>query len=164
MILSILLVVSFTGITIWRTRQVPDSMSAMVYAWKGSWRWLWSVWLWAVALSLAPALIEAMPYGLQFVAFLTIACLAFTGAMPLFMEEQQTAHNILGVLSGVLSQLCVLVISPSCLLLWVLFAVLFVWHTKGHNESWSSWRCGTFASEVTCFATLVLSLFATFLE
>jgi len=55
-ILSILMVVSFTGIAIWKMNGLPESISAMVYALPdGGWRWLWSAWLALVSiLTFAP--------------------------------------------------------------------------------------------------------------
>lgn len=37
LIISIILVVLFVGATIYRTKQIPESISAMVYAYKGGW-------------------------------------------------------------------------------------------------------------------------------
>ena len=46
LLISISLVVLYVGTTIWIKKELPDSISAMVYDLpEGGWRWLWTVWL-----------------------------------------------------------------------------------------------------------------------
>lgn len=115
LIISAALAVLFVGATIMRTKKIPESISAMVYSLPKSSRWIWIVWMWAVSLTLAPSLIEKC--GL--VGFLTIGCLIFCGAMPLVKDEPNKMHNVFGIAAGILSQVCVAIINPWWLLLWI---------------------------------------------
>lgn len=144
-LVAVLLAVLYVGIAIWVTKEIPESVSAMVYVLPdGGWRWLWTLWMWAVAFLLAPAMIESIGYDLQFIAFLTVANLEFCGALPLFMEEHHKAHNILGTLAGVMSQICVCLICPWWLFLWFAFATV---RTKA-----------VFFAELICFVTMTGAL------
>ena len=145
-IVSLLLAVLFTGIAIWKLRELPESFSAMVYVFQ--WPWLWTLWLWAVVLLLTPMMIESVGDDWQFVAFLSTASLLFCGTMPLFIKEQRMAHYIFAVVGGVLSQVCVALISPWWLLAWTLYVPLTagIWRSTSDKS--------TFLAEVLCAAAL----------
>ena len=126
LLLSLLVAVLYVGIATIKARELPASVSALVYNLpKGGWRWLWTIWLWTVTMLLTPSLIESMPDGLQVVAFLTLMCLLFVGAMPLGMDASNNTHYILGIAGGVLSQVCVLLLNPWWLLVWSGWLCLF---------------------------------------
>lgn len=159
LIISILLVVLNVGITIWRKRELPKSISAMVYDLpEGQSRWLWTIWLWAVSLLMAPSLIEALPTTWQFVGFLTIACLVFCAAVPIFEKENKTIHNILGVAACVLSQICVGLICPWWLLLWLLMVAVCV-HALIAKEypRWLQGK-GIFIAEAVCWMSTMAAI------
>jgi len=153
-IASIVLAVLFVGTATALKKQIPESVSAMVYAFP--FKWLWTIWLWAVTILITPSLLDAMPEDWKFLGFLTIGCLMFVGAMPLIPTESNKAHNILGVTAGILSQLCVLLINPQWLWLWAVWAVVFV--IKTLDKSLDEWRWSVFLSECVCYITLVCIL------
>ena len=157
--ISILLVVLYVGAAIWKENEIPASVSAMVWILpKGNWRWLWTVWLWAVALTVTPPLIEVMPDYIRSIGFLFGALLLFTGAFPLFDTEHVAYHNILGVVSGIISQICVVFVSPWWLLLWSLMFVLVVGSMAAFNDKEEMPQMltgkGVFISEAICWMTL----------
>lgn len=157
---SVLLAVLFTGIAIRKGRGLPESVSAMVYTLPvGGYRWLWTVWLWLVAMCLAPKLMETLPEELGFVGFMMLVCLIFVGAMPLFDKENGKWHNILGISAGILSQLCVLIICPWWLLSWLLMAVIVTdaWFVHPRIPRWYDNK-GVFIAEAICTISLYGSL------
>ena len=146
-----------------RERRVPVSISAMVYLLpKGGWRWLWTLWLWVVALTLAPPLMEAMLDSWRFIAALMLATLAFTAAMPLFDQENKKRHYCFAIASGFLSQLCVLILNPWWLLSWLPMLALVISSFAAHNDEdgipkvWNG--KGVFLSEVACVLLLYAAL------
>lgn len=156
LILSILLAASFVGVAIWRKRKLPVSISSLVYLFEGNYRMIWTVWMWAVALLTAPALIDAMPEDFKFVGFLTIASLVFTGAMPLFMEDNKKMHFFFAYTAGILSQLCVVMICPWWLGVWMVFAFLM---GSIYVQPWGDIakiveHKGAFIAEMCCAASL----------
>lgn len=163
-LLSILLVVLYVGIAIWRKRELPVSVSAMVYDLKGGWRWLWSVWLWAVTICLAPALLSAMESSpLTVLGFATLVSLMFTGMFPLFDESHIRWHNALGILGGILSQVCVYIICPWFLLLWLVMIILIAGAFCAFSDNEGGYRFidgkGVFIAEAICWLTLTGALF-----
>lgn len=134
-IISVLLTALGIGAATWKLGELPESISALVYVLprQGGWRWLWSGWLWAVSLTVGIPLLTAMECSaFQFVGFLTVVCLLFCGGMPLVEHERNTAHNALGIAAGILSQLCVVILNPWWLLLWLLWlaAIMAVVHAE----------------------------------
>ena len=125
-ILSILLVVSFTGITIWIRKELPESISAMVYDLPdGGWRWLWSVWLALVSvLTFAPVIgILDDTRGLGFMGFVPMVLLGFVAVWPLFDKEHLKWHYILSYIAGIWSQVDVWLMCPWWLFVWLALIV-----------------------------------------
>ena len=159
LIISFLLVALYVGAAIWKERKLPDSVSALVWVLpKGSWRWLWTVWMWAVTFTLPPPLIETMPDDLRALGFLFGALMLFTGAFPLFDSDHVAYHNILGITAGILSQVCVVFLCPWWLLLWSVMFVLIVGSMAAFNDKEEVPKIlagkGVFLSEVICWVTL----------
>lgn len=160
LIISILLVVSYIGTTIWVKRELPESVSAMVYDLPKAGQWLWIVWLWASTYTLTPALFEVVPEEWGVLAHAFATSVLFVGAMPLVKNESNKAHNALGILAGIFSQLCVLIIDAQWLVTWMLFPFLlgsiFVqpqgWLAKAVD------RKGVFIAEAICYIALTGSL------
>lgn len=127
LIFSVLLVVSYVGITILKERKLPDSISAMVWVLPdGGWRWLWSIWLVAVSvLTFAPATEILDARGLGIFGFLPMVCLGFVAVWPLFDSEHVKWHYVLAVIGGIASQLTVALLNPWWLFSWLLMAVTF---------------------------------------
>ena len=164
LILSLLLVTLYVGVATWRLGALPDSISSMVYVLpEGGWRGLWTVWLWAVALLTCIPAIEALSTkSLEVFGFFTMACLAFTGAMPLFLKDQIRTHYALAIAAGILSQVCVLFICPWFLALWLLLVwCLLDGIAAGDSPRWYDHKA-VFISEAICYASLYGSLISNF--
>ena len=164
LILSLFLVTLYVGVTTWKLGALPDSISSMVYVLpEGGWRWLWTAWLWVVALLTCIPTIEALSVKqLEVFGFFTLLGLGFTGAMPLFLKEMIRTHYILSIAAGIFSQVCVLIICPWFLSLWL----LIVWFlldslTAGDSPRWYDHKA-VFISEAICYASLYGSLISNF--
>ena len=158
--ISILLVVLYVGAAIRKKCDLPDSISGMVYVLpKGGWRWLWTIWIWIVGFILAPCLIGALDESFRFLGFVTIVMLIFCGAMPLFDKDNNALHNFFGVSACVLSQVCVTIICPWCLLFWTILIGVCVYDYFARNyPKWLRGK-GVFIAETICFMALVCALF-----
>lgn len=47
LVISMVLVALYVGATIYHTKKMPESVSAMVYAFP--FKWLWTIWLWSLS-------------------------------------------------------------------------------------------------------------------
>lgn len=155
--ISILLVALYVGAATWKERELPESISAMVYLLpEGGWRWLWSIWLWAVAfLTLIPAISILDLRGTAYAGFITLACLVFVGAWPLFNKDTEKEHYIGGSAAGIMSQVCVLLINPWMLALWLLLAGMDI---SSRYKKWlPSWleNRGILLAEGMCYVALI---------
>lgn len=168
-IIAILLMVLYIGITIWKKKELPKSISHMVYDLpKGGWRWLWTIWLWSVVICAAPSLIEALSgSSFQFVGFLTIASLIFIGAMPLFDTDHLKWHNTLAIAGGIGSQICTILICPWWMLLWIIMIVFMGGAFCAFNDNKGCYRFidgkGIFITEILCSATVIAAIITHFL-
>jgi hypothetical protein len=175
---SILLAVLYVGAAIWRrwrdadastsfserlNTALPDSISALVYELPRPWQWLWIVWIWSVSLLACIPLIEVMSGGLEGLAFLTLASLFFCGAMPLVKDEKNVAHYIFGASAGVLSQVCVAILTPCWLLAWTALVAVYAYdllpsqNGRIYPSRWYDGK-GVFLAEMICSITVYGSL------
>lgn len=158
LIVSIHLVALYVGATIWKHKELPESISAMVYDLSKPWRWIWSVWLATVTVMISPALTAAMPdvwYGIA--GHIFIVLLAMTAAMPLLPGYHNKAHYICGIAAGIMSQVCVALICPWWMAVLLVFTLLVV--TDRTNDIHSILYGKTvFLSECACYVSLVGAL------
>ena len=76
-------------------------------------------------------------FDAQYLDAIRFICLAMTAALPLLPGYHNHLHNVLGILAGVLTQVCVWFICPWCLMLWLLYVVLLLIHAFP-DRSWAA--------------------------
>lgn len=159
-LISVLVALAGVAGAIIKEKKLPESISGMVFTLKGNWKWLWTIWLWAVSFTIGIPTIDALPDNVKFLGFLMMAGLVFTGAVPLFEKNGRRMHYACAIAAGILSQVCVAMIEPWCLLVWLTFAGymgLLVWNVfykKDYSQHWYDYK-GVFLAEVLCFVGLV---------
>ena len=138
-LISILLSAIGVVLATWKNKELPESMSALVYGLPKRQQWLWTLWIWSVAVTVGIPLIDRMKGEMfQFLAFFTMVSLVFCGAIPIVRNERNTVHYGLAIVAGVSSQLCVVLIEPLWLL--VLPVVLaFVAVAAMVQKPWAAW-------------------------
>lgn len=157
-LISITLVVLFTSAAIWKKKELPDSISSLVYVLPEKWKWAWTVWFWCVSCTTCIPLITALSPNFKFVGFLTFLSLAFCGAMPLFMQDKKKAHNALGIAAGVLSQVCVLTSIPYLLCTWLVFVAFIAFSYYKPDSKLAKMIDGkmVFVAESFCYINVLL--------
>lgn len=162
LILSLLLVTSFVGVACKRRRELPESISAMVYDLPSKWRWLWTVWLVHVsALTMIPAIEVLDGKGLAMIAYFALVFLLLTAINPLTGKDNEEVHMSLAKIAGLLTQVCVAFIDVNWLACWLVFVFLYGsiyvqpqgWLAKAVNGK------GVFIAEAVCYVSLFGSLF-----
>lgn len=160
LILSILLVALGMGAAIWKGRELPESVSAMVWLLpKGGWRWLWMVWLlMADIFTLAPAIEILDAKNLGVLGFLPMVLMAFVAVWPLFDTEHRKWHNAFGIAAGVATQPCVWFICPWWLFGWLLIpAAIIAMYCQPDRMKWLDGK-GVTVAEIICYVTLNASV------
>ena len=143
-------------INIITSKKVPESISAMVYNLPKDKQWIWILYIWTIAFTIGPYIIESLDENFKVLGFLMIASLAFCGAMPLVEDSENIAHNVFGICAGILSQICVALINPMWLLVWIVMLILFIVHLIKPNKILSKYS--VFISECLCAASMYGSL------
>lgn len=157
--ISILLVVSYVGTAILKEKTLPESISALVYILpEGRWRWLWSAWLALVTVFMTPALVSAMTTAVGLlVAGATIVCLAMVAAIPLLPGYHNKWHYGIGIAAGILSQVCVALVSHWWLMAWILWVAVCVRIATSKEKTIFDGK-GVFIAEAVCWLALTGSL------
>ena len=116
-IISMLIIASYTAAVCIKAKEVPYSISATFYALDHKWWFLATMWL--TAGLLMPAILEVSNPNTEFLAFLACAGMIFVGAAPNFRPEfEGKIHQGGAIVCVVGSQLWV-----ACNCWWVLLPV-----------------------------------------
>lgn len=155
-ILSLLLTASLVGVAIWRHKELPESISALVYDLPKKRQWVWSAWLVAVSALLFVPLTDACG-GL---GWLTEACLMGAALTPLVKQDTRKWHYVFGIAAGILSQVCVAVTCIDCLSVWMafVFVMLSVYVQPDGKLAKAVEHKGAFVAEVIATVGVDLSL------
>lgn len=154
LVISILLVALYVGAAIWNEKELPDSISSMVYLLPDSGRWIWTCWIWLSTLTLTPVLFDVVPCNWQAIAYGFAASMMFVGAMPIVRHESNKAHNAFAISAGVFSQLCMLLIYQAWALLWCVMAVVAIFIKESDYSKWLR-KKGLCIVEILCWITLI---------
>ena len=161
LVISILLVALYVGAATWIKKELPDSISAMVYVLpEGGWSWLWTVWLMVVAiLTFAPAVQLMDAHSLGILGFVPMVLLTLVAAWPLLDKEHLSRHYSLAIAAGVLSQVCVCVLCPWWLITWVALVVMVIDSLLFPDTKHAYDHKACFIAEAICYISLVGATF-----
>ena len=154
--LSILVAVLFIGLMTLTRRELPESISDMVYWLPDRKQWIWSAWLCVVGALLFAPLTERCGW----VGWLTEACLLGSALTPLVNVDTRKWHKWLGIATGVLSQVCVAMLCPDWLFAWAAFLFIMgsVYVQPEGGMAKTVEHKGVFVTEVICMLSLFGSL------
>jgi hypothetical protein len=160
LIVNILLVVSYVGITIGRMKALPESISAMVYELPKGRQWVWSVWLCLVSFTLMPVLLEKLPDNAEFLGFLTVLGLAGAAVTPLIHADTRKWHYVVAVGAGILSQVCTAILSPWWLVLWlIMLGLQYILENYSDSKAAKAlYGKQVFIAECICYMILILGI------
>lgn len=146
--IALLLVVFYLGITIWRKKELPESISALVYDLPKKRQWVWSAWFAIVCALLFIPIVER----LEWLGWLTEVCLLGCAVTPLIKPDTRKIHYALAYTAGALTQVDVAVMEPQWLGVWMLFVFLMgsVYVQPWGNLAKIVEHKGAFVAEVCC--------------
>lgn len=136
----------------------PSSMKEIAYILpEGGWRWLQSVWMAATLYTLTPKLFLVIPDRWEVCAHCFATAMTMLCILPLLKHEGNKSHQVLDVVSSVFGQICVLIINPLWLALWLVVPVLMARSRHEMSRRWQDGRIKLVCS-LLCYATLALAL------
>lgn len=151
--LAIGILLGYTLLMIKAGGKVPSSLSASVFDLKPSQRWIWTVTICVVCFLCVPTYIDKVSENTKFLAFISIAGLAFVGAAPLVNRKdnnmQFQVHQWGAIVCAVCSQLVLVFNQPLMLVGWVPFVAYEAYRFRNVKK----WRTEVFWAEMVCFAS-----------
>ena len=165
---SVISLCACIGYYLRRSGELPESFMSMAYRCKK--KWLWTLWLWSTTFTLTPALFEVMPESWHGVAHAYATSMLLLGVIPFVKHEYKgecnRAFSLLGMCACLFSQLCVAILCPYVLLvwipLWIPFSTLCLAALLGYNECPDSLSLfggkGLFYFESVCYVSLFASV------
>ena len=94
LLISVLITVLYVGTTIYIHKELPASVSHMVFNLPRNYQFLWTLFIWSVAFGTVPALLDAMEGSIfQFVGFLFIYCLEWLVKMWICWFDLDRAYR-----------------------------------------------------------------------
>ena len=150
-IIAIIILLGYTITLCVKGGGVPSSLSASVFNLPYDKRWIWTVVLYGVVILAMSTYMDKVSQNTQFLAFISMAGLAFVGAAPLVKDHQELAYKVhcwAAVICAVCSQLVLVFNQPWLLLCWVPWVVALLWISK-----YGRWYTITFWGEMVCFGS-----------
>lgn len=159
-ILSILVIASYTAAVCIKGKGVPASISATFYKLEHPYWFLAA--MWGAAFLLMPAILDVSGEGTEWTAFLACGGMLLVGSAPNFREESDgRVHTAGAVLCVAGSQLWVALNSPWCLLAWAAYVIGTLIHMLT-NEVTEDLKADFLATR-PMFWVEVAALFSTYL-
>lgn len=156
MILALIIILLYIGIMIYKNKGVPDSISATYYILQNKY-WFQFVMIFSGVLLLI-TLLNIIPSGIQFLAFLSCLGLILVGISPNFKEKfEGKIHKAGAIISISCSQILVALTQPMILLLWLpwIFCTLYKIKVNNLKESFLQTK-PLFWIEIISFITIFL--------
>ena len=144
-LLPIIIALAGVGYAYHRTREIPESVSAIAYVMP---HWAFSSWIALTGISMLPPMMDALPDDWQWVGFLSIVGLLIVASSSYYRTEATTLHWAGGILCAVCALIVVAIARPWLLLLWIPFFIALM---KWPNDKWFFW------CEVMVYGLLITS-------
>lgn len=123
-ILSMAVILTYVGVMIYKTKEIPYSISDTYYSLEH--KLCFGFTMVATALLLMPVLLSATPESYQFTSFLMCGALLFVGAAPNFKAGMdRPVHIAATTIAALNSQIWVALTCPWLLLVWIAW-ILYV--------------------------------------
>lgn len=119
-LVGFLIIFLYCIIVIIHDREIPNSISQIVYSLSEKWKWTFTIVMFIVGFMIVPQLIEVIQNPLyKFLGFFTVLGILGVGADPLVKGEHNIVHYLSAIIMGISSQIIVYMNIPQLLYLWI---------------------------------------------
>lgn len=119
-LVGFLIIFLYCIIVIIHDREIPNSISQIVYSLSEKWKWTFTIVMFIVGFMIVPQLIEVIQNPLyKFLGFFTVLGILGVGADPLVKGERNIVHYLSAIIMGISSQIIVYMNIPQLLYLWI---------------------------------------------
>lgn len=119
-LVGFLIIFLYCIIVIIHDREIPNSISQIVYSLSEKWKWTFTIVMFIVGFMIVPQLIEVIQNPLyKFLGFFTVLGILGVGADPLVKGERNIVHYLSAIIMGISSQIIVYMNIPQLLYFWI---------------------------------------------
>lgn len=122
-LIGFIIIFLYCAIITVKDREMPNSISQIVYSLSEKWKWTFSAVLVTVAFMIVPQLMTVVDEEYRFLSFFVVLGILGVAADPLVKGESNHVHYASAVIMGVSSQILVYIMNPYLLLLWFPYVV-----------------------------------------
>lgn len=133
-LIGFIIIFLYCAIITIKDREIPNSISQMVYSLSGKWKWTFSAVLVAVAFMIVPQLMTVTIEGYEFLSFFVVAGILGVAVDPLVEGEKNILHYVSATIMGISSQILVYIINPQLLLMWFPYVIYTLMTDDGRKN------------------------------
>ena len=133
-LIGFLLILIYCVFITYKDKEIPNSISQIVYSLGTRWKWTFTAVLFAVGFLIVPWMLEILLETYKFLGFLTVVGILGVGADPLVKGEKNIIHYVSAVLCGIMSQIIVLLMMPKLLFLWFPYILYTLYEEKSDKN------------------------------
>lgn len=133
-LLGLLLILSYCIVVSVKYKEIPNSISQIVYMLPYKWRWTFTVVMFLSAAMILPqlAIIAGEKYAI--LAFLTVAGIIGVGVDPLVRGEKNIIHYVSAIVMGTSSQLLAYFLNPYVFMTWIPYVIYTMYMDNGKKN------------------------------
>lgn len=133
-LIGFIIIFLYCAIITIKDREIPNSISQMVYSLSGKWKWTFSAVLVAVAFMIVPQLMTVAMEGYEFLSFFVVAGILGVAVDPLVEGKKNILHYVSAMIMGISSQILVYNINPQLLLMWFPYVIYTLMTDDGRKN------------------------------
>ena len=134
-LVGFLIIFLYCIIVIIHDREIPNSISQIVYSLSEKWKWTFTIVMFIVGFMIVPQLIEVIQNPLyKFLGFFTVLGILGVGADPLVKGEHNIVHYLSAIIMGISSQIIVYMNIPQLLYLWIPYILYTLYESNADKN------------------------------
>lgn len=134
-LVGFLIIFLYCIIVIIHDREIPNSISQIVYSLSEKWKWTFTIVMFIVGFMIVPQLIEVIQNPLyKFLGFFTVLGILGVGADPLVKGENNIVHYLSAIIMGISSQIIVYMNIPQLLYLWIPYILYTLYESNADKN------------------------------
>ena len=129
-----LIIFLYCAIATVKNKEIPNSISQIVYNLNDKWKWTFTVVMFLVSFMIVPQLVDVIPKGYEFLGILTAGGILGVGVDPLVKGEKNIIHYVSAIILGISSQIVVSMKIPSLFYLWIPYIMYTLYEEKSDKN------------------------------
>lgn len=133
-LIGFLIILLYCIIIITKDKEIPNSISQMVYSLEEKMKWTFTMVMMIVGFMIVPQLMEVINPNYEFLGFLTVLGIFGVGADPLVKGEKNIVHYVSAAIMGISSQIIVLMNMSNLMYMWIPYVMYTLYEEKSDKN------------------------------